>query len=225
MISAIATLCKRMLAGWLAVVWVAAGWGATGWAAQTRPVTIVAMGDSLTEGYGVPEEQTYPALLEKRLHALGPGYRVINAGISGETSSGALSRLQWVLTLKPDIVILETGANDGLRGIDPNLIRNNLSHIVRELKRREVVVVLAGMKIVTNLGPEYTKAFSRIYPEVAAEQDVIFIPFILEGVAGNPEFNQRDGIHPTAEGYAVVLETIWPYVQTAIAEYRSRVQP
>jgi acyl-CoA thioesterase-1 len=228
--STTATFCKRVFTGWLALAWVVAGWGTpghppVGWAAETRSVTIVAMGDSLTEGYGVPEEQAYPALLEKRLRAAGLACRVINTGVSGETSSGARSRLQWVLNLKPDIVILETGANDGLRGIDPNLIRSNLSAIVRELKRRDVVVVLAGMKIVTNLGREYTEAFSRIYPEVAAETNVIFIPFMLEGVAGNPKLNQPDGIHPTAEGYAVVLETIWPYVQAAIAEHRGRTQP
>lgn len=190
--------------------------------AQTiRPEgTIVAMGDSLTEGLGVAEEQAYPARLENLLHSGGYAYRVINAGISGETSSGARSRIRWVLKLQPDIVILETGANDGLRGIDPRLIRENIAAMLQQFTDRNVVVVLAGMKMLSNLGPEYTRAFEKAYDDAAREYDVIRVPFILEGVAGAPRLNQADGIHPTAEGYAVIAETLYPYLVQAIERHR-----
>ena len=182
----------------------------------THTGTIVAVGDSLTEGLGVSETAAYPALLEKRLIAGGNPYQVINAGISGETSSGALSRIKWVLTLKPDIVILETGANDGLRGIDALVIENNIREIVKILKSENVIVVLAGMRMVENMGPDYTIAFAEIYPNIAADEDVIFIPFFLKGVAGKPAYNQPDGIHPTAEGYRIITDMVYPYVREAI---------
>jgi acyl-CoA thioesterase-1 len=185
--------------------------------------TIVAVGDSLTAGLGVSLEEAYPALLEKKLQAAGLNYRVINAGSSGETSSDTLSRLSWVLTLKPDIVILETGANDGLRGIDPQLTKGNLLRLVDMLKARGVTVVLAGMKMVQNLGEEYTTAFASIYPEVARARGVILIPFFLEGVAGDRRLNQEDGIHPTASGYRKVVETVYPYVIKAIEQHRRQV--
>lgn len=178
--------------------------------------TIVAVGDSLTEGLGVQEEFAYPALLEKRLRQQGFPYQVINAGISGETSSGTLSRLNWVLTLKPDIVILVIGANDGLRGIDPGLIKSNIREILKSLKEKNVTVVLGGMQIVQNLGQDYTTAFAEIYPELARSEDVIFIPFFLAGVAADPGLNQADGIHPTADGYQVIVDNIMPYVIEAI---------
>lgn len=177
---------------------------------------IAAVGDSLTEGYGVDEEKAYPALLEQKLRASGHNYSVINAGISGETSSGTLSRVRWILTLKPDIVILETGANDGLRGIDPNLTRENIRETVRILKGEGVVVVLAGMEMVRNLGADFTGAFREIYPTVAEEEDVLLVPFFLKGVAGDPRLNQADGIHPKTEGYRIVVETVYPYVVEAI---------
>jgi acyl-CoA thioesterase-1 len=181
---------------------------------------IVAMGDSLTEGLGVEEEQAFPAQLQEKLQAQGYRYKVINAGISGETSSGARSRLNWVLTLKPDIVILETGANDGLRGLDPELMRKNIRHLVEEFNTHQVIVLLAGMKIIANLGREYTEAFASVYPQIASNHEIILIPFILDGVAGQPRFNQSDGIHPTAEGYTVVVENIYPYVLEAIKKHR-----
>ena len=181
--------------------------------------TIVAVGDSLTEGLGVEEEDAYPAVLEKKLQAQGYPYRVINAGISGETSSGTLSRTKWVLTLKPDIAILVIGANDGFRGIDPALIKSNIRRIIQALKDHNVVVVLGGMRIVQNLGQEYASAFAAVYPEVAASEDVIFIPFFLEGVAADPGLNQSDGIHPTAEGYRKVVDHIYPYVKRAIDKH------
>ena len=151
--------------------------------------TVVAVGDSLTEGLGVEEESAYPALLEKKLEAMGYRYRVINAGNSGETSSGTLARINWVLTLKPDIVILVIGANDGFRGIDPDLIKSNIQKIVTELKGQNVVVVLGAMQIVQNLGKEYTTAFANIYPSIAGSENIILTPFFLEGVAANRALN------------------------------------
>ena len=191
-------------------------------AGETARGVIVCMGDSLTAGYGVDEDQAYPALLEKRLHEAGLAYTVINAGISGETSSGALSRLDWMLTLNPDIVILETGANDGLRGVDPALTRRNIDAIVSDLQARGIIVVLAGMQMVRNLGPDFTRAFSAIYPDIARQNDLILMPFFLEGVAGRPRLNQADGIHPTPEGYRIIVANLYPYVRDAIKRYQAK---
>jgi acyl-CoA thioesterase-1 len=177
---------------------------------------IVAMGDSLTAGYGVAIEESYPALLEKKLRAAGHPYQVINAGVSGETSSGALSRLEWVLTMKPDIVILETGANDGLRGIDPQVAEDNIRKMLTTLKEREITVVLAGMRMVRNLGPGYVARFNETYSKLAGESDVIFMPFFLEGVAMVRQFNQEDGVHPNLAGYEKIVENLFPYVLRAI---------
>ncbi len=180
---------------------------------------IVAMGDSLTEGLGVDESLAYPAQLQQRLIADGFPYAVINAGISGETSSGARARLDWVMTLEPDIVILETGANDGLRGIDPDITRANIGAIVSRMNAEGVVVVLAGMKMFRNLGTSYVREFEAIYPEVAQENGLILIPFFLEEVAADPSVNQSDGIHPTAEGYSRVVAIVYPHVREAIERF------
>jgi acyl-CoA thioesterase-1 len=184
--------------------------------------TILAIGDSLTEGLGVAEESSYPAQLQRKLTDNGHNYRVINAGVSGETSSGALSRLKWALTLKPDIVILVTGANDGLRGIEPALIEANITKIVQQLKERNIVVVLGGMQMVQNLGQTYTLAFSKLYKDIARDQNIIFMPAFLTGVGGNPTLNQTDGIHPTADGYRVIADNIYPYVVEAIQRHQTQ---
>jgi len=184
--------------------------------------TILAIGNSLTEGLGVEEEFTYPTLLQRKLNQNGIVYEVINAGVSGETSSGTLSRLKWALTLKPDIVILVTGANDGLRGINPELVKSNITKIVQVLKDRNIVVVLGGMQMVKNLGQDYTSAFANIYPEIAKRQDLILIPFFLAGVGGKSDLNQSDGIHPTADGYRVIVDNIYPYVVEAIRKHRAK---
>jgi acyl-CoA thioesterase-1 len=183
--------------------------------------TIIAVGDSLTAGYGLAEEEAYPARLRERLREDGYDFHVINAGISGETSSGTLSRIKWILAQKPDIVILETGANDGLRGIKTDLIKENISGSVQMLKENNAEVILAGMQMVQNLGAGYTGTFAEIYPEIAREQDILLIPFFLKGVAGVPSLNQADTIHPTAEGYKIVAETIYPYVLQAIKRLKS----
>ena len=184
--------------------------------------TIVAVGDSLTAGLGVAEEQAYPAQLALRLKADGHNYRVINAGVSGETSSGARSRIEWVTeSLDPDIVVLETGANDGLRGLNPELLKTNLDYLVGFLKARDIEVVLAGMQMLPNLGPEYTRAFSQIYPWVAEKHDIILIPFFLKGVAGSDSLNQPDKLHPTADGYTRIVETVYPFLLKAIERHEA----
>ncbi len=191
--------------------------------AQAYEGRIAAVGDSLTAGLGVDEDQAYPAQLARRLAADGYRFEVVNAGVSGETSSGALSRIQWVLSsLKPDIVILETGANDGLRGVDPNLLRSNLDELLAVLKAHDIQVVLAGMLMLPNLGPDYTRAFSVVYPQMAGKHQVVFMPFFLEGVAGHADLNQPDKLHPTARGYSRIVDHLYPYVLDAIKQYRTR---
>jgi acyl-CoA thioesterase-1 len=182
---------------------------------------IVALGDSLTAGLGLHERDAWPAQLERRLRAAGYRWKVINAGISGETSSGARARLAWVLGLKPDVMVLETGANDGLRGISPQVLHANLDAMLTTLTENRVTVVLAGMQMLRNLGPSYTAEFARVYPELAQKHRAILIPFFLEGVAANPALNQDDGIHPTAQGYRLVTDLVYPRVLEAIARVRS----
>jgi acyl-CoA thioesterase-1 len=178
--------------------------------------TIIALGDSLTAGYGVKEKEAYPARLERKLHEAGYLWRVINAGISGETSRETLLRLGRVLELKPAMVILEIGVNDGFQGLDPALIRKNIEEIVHILKKQGVQVVLAGMRMFDNFRPGYNASFAAIYPEVAKKHDLVLIPFFLEGVAGEPTLNRQDGIHPTAKGYRIVAETVYPYLLKAV---------
>jgi len=182
-----------------------------------RMGTIVAVGDSLTAGYGVDETEAYPALLEKRLLLDGYFFKVINAGVSGETSSGTLSRIQWVIrSLKPDIVILETGANDGLRGVDPQVLEKNLDEIISTIKTNGIGILLAGMKIPPNLGPAHTARFAKVYPRIAKKHNIPLIPFFLESVAGDTKYNLPDQIHPNPEGYRRILDNMYPYVLEVI---------
>jgi acyl-CoA thioesterase I len=174
---------------------------------------IVAFGDSLTEGLGVEPSQSYPAQLQRALQAKGYGWKVVNAGLSGETSSGALTRLNWVLRSEPQVVILETGANDALRGTPPAVTEKNLDELVSRLRARQVKVLLAGMQTLQNTGPEYARNFAAIYPRVARRQGVTLMPFFLEGVAGKPELNQEDRLHPTAEGYRLITRRLLPYLE------------
>lgn len=179
-------------------------------------IRILALGDSLTAGFGVDEEDAYPAQLQAKLQADGYDVVVINGGISGETSSGALARLEWMLGTQPNIVIVETGGNDALRGIDLDLTAENLDQIVSELTNAGIIVVVAGMQIIQNLGPEYAETYAAIYPDVAAQFDAVLIPFFLEGVAADPLLNQADFIHPNAAGYITLVDNIYPYVLDAI---------
>jgi len=195
--------------------------GTTSQPAQPAKVydgTIVALGDSLTAGLGIAEEEAYPSVLEEKLQQSGYNWQVINAGISGETSSGALTRIDWIIAQQPDIVILETGANDGMRGIPTWLIKDNIHQAVQLLKEADVEVVLAGMQMLQNLGPDYTKQFRAVYPAVAEEQKIILIPFFLEQVAGTPSLNLPDFIHPTPAGHRIVAQTVYPFVIKAIQE-------
>jgi len=179
--------------------------------------TIVAIGDSLTAGYGVPSTQAYPAQLERRLQADGHHYRVVNAGVSGETSSGTLSRIDWIVNaLQPDIVIIASGGNDGLRATSTELLKKNLKAILKALEQRGIIIIFCGMRMLPNLGPYYRPDFEAVYPSIAKRYPVLFVPFLLEGVVGERSLIQNDGIHPTAEGYTVVVEHLYPYVLQAI---------
>lgn len=176
-------------------------------APDDRP-RIVAFGDSLTAGLGVGANESYPAQLQRRLDDLGYHYRVINAGVSGDTTAGGVRRVSWVLSSKPALVILELGGNDGLRGFSLEQTKSNLREIIQRLQQAGVTVVLAGMKLPPNYGPEYTKGFEAIYPTLAKEYRLSLIPFFLEGVAASSSLNQADGIHPTKEGYRIIVEQI-----------------
>ncbi|GJL55560.1 MAG: arylesterase [Nitrospirales bacterium] len=181
-------------------------------AKEDRP-RIVALGDSLTAGLGVPPDESYPSRLQRHLDQAGYSYHVVNAGVSGDTTAGALRRLDWVLKNQPSIVILELGANDGLRGQPIKTIHGNLQKILQRLKDRQVHILLTGMKIPPNYGFDYTSQFSEIFPQLADEFDVAFMPFFLEDVAAHRSLNQADGIHPTGEGYAIVVEHLMTYLE------------
>jgi len=174
---------------------------------------IVAFGDSLTAGLGVKPEQSYPARLEARLRSAGYGYRVVNAGVSGDTTAGGLRRVDWALRSKPDIVIVALGANDALRALDLDSVRANLDAIVASFQKAGVRVLLVGMEVPPNYGARYAADFRAIYADIARKRAVPFMPFLLDGVAGNPALNQMDGIHPTADGYAVIVDRLWPHLQ------------
>ncbi len=198
---------RIVLSGFLLLSSVVPATGEVRQAPDTRP-SLVAFGDSLTAGLGVGRDDAYPAQLQRRLEELGYQYRVINAGASGDTSAGGLRRIPWVLKSKPEVVILELGANDGLRGLSLEQTTQNLTSIIQQLQEADVTVVLAGMKIPPNYGQDYTRGFESIYPALAKQHHLSLIPFFLEGVAASPALNQADGIHPTKEGYRIVAEQV-----------------
>ena len=173
---------------------------------------VVAFGDSLTAGLGVMPDDSYPAQLQARLRAEGYAYRVVNAGASGDTTAGGLRRVDWALKNKPDIVIVALGANDALRGQDLASVRSNLDGIVARFQKAGARVLMAGMEMPPNYGARYTADFRRLYVDVARKRGSAFMPFLLDGVAGNPRLNQPDGIHPTAEGYRIVVDHLWPHL-------------
>ncbi|TVP52115.1 MAG: arylesterase [Mongoliibacter sp.] len=184
---------------------------------ESKP-TILFFGNSLTAGYGIEEDEAFPALIGDRLDSLGYEYRIINGGLSGETTAGGLSRLDWFLEEEPEIFVLELGGNDGLRGIALEETQKNLKAIINMVQQKypDTKILLAGMQIPPNMGQEYTQQFREIYPQVAEESSVTLIPFLLEGVAGDPDLNLKDGIHPTEEGHKIVLENVWPYLKPLI---------
>lgn len=176
---------------------------------------ILFFGDSITAGYGLDTEQAFPALIQNRIDSLNLNYRVTNAGLSGETSAGGVRRVDWILQQPVDIFFLELGANDGLRGIDPDVTKQNLQEIIDKVRAHdpEITIILAGMEAPPNMGNEYTERFRTIFRKLAEENNLHFLPFILEDVAGIPELNQADGIHPTAEGHEIVAEYIWKEIR------------
>ena len=180
--------------------------------AQAPDRVIVAFGDSLTSGHGVPADQTYPALLGARLRREGYSYRVVNAGVSGDTTAGGLRRVDWALRLKPEIVILELGVNDALRGQNLASVRGNLDQLVMRFQTAGARVLVAGMRLPPNYGTPYADDFHRLFSEVARARNAPYLPFFLEGVGAVPRLNQADGIHPTAEGYAIVVDNLWPFL-------------
>jgi len=183
--------------------------------AALRPAEriIVAFGDSLTAGAGVTSGESYPAQLQEKLTLAGYRYRVVNAGVSGDTAAGALRRVDWVLKSKPEIVIVELGANDGLRGMDLKETRANLERIIERLLAGDTKVILAGMKLPPNYGREYTNAFQSLYPELAKAYKIPLMPFFLEGVATKVDLNQADGLHPTKAGYTIIVNSLWPVLE------------
>jgi acyl-CoA thioesterase-1 len=191
-------------------------------AAADRPVRIVALGDSLTAGLGLPADGTFPAKLERALKARGIAAEVSNAGVSGDTAAGGLARLDWSVPEGTDAVIVELGANDMLRGIDPTVTRRALEEIVRRLTERRIAVLLAGMRAAPNLGADYGRDFEAIYAELAARNGLLLYPFFLDGVAAEAKLNQRDGLHPTAGGVDVIVARILPKVEELVARVRDR---
>ena len=186
-------------------------------ASDDRP-RIVAFGDSLTAGFGVQADESYPAQLQRHLDNLGYHYRVINAGMSGDTTAGGLRRVPWILNNKPELVILELGANDGLRGLPVDQTKNNLRRIIRQLQEAGTTVVLAGMKLPPNYGQDYTASFEAMYHMLAKEYRLALIPFFLEGVGGSSSLNQADGIHPTKEGYEVIVGQVLKILRPVLNE-------
>jgi acyl-CoA thioesterase-1 len=180
--------------------------------ARAAERVIVTLGDSLTAGLGVARDEAYPALLEARLRREGYDYRVVNAGVSGDTSAGGLRRVDWVLRAKPDVVIVALGANDGLRALPVDALRGNLERIVTRLRAAGARVLLAGMRVPPNYGGDYARMFAAVFPSVAKRTGAALAPFLLDGVAGNPRLNQPDGIHPTAEGQRVIADRLWPHL-------------
>ena len=187
-------------------------------AVENDTKVILFYGNSLTAGYGIKLEEAFPALIQERLDSLGLNYTVINSGVSGETTSGGLNRLNWVLNQKVDVFVLELGANDGLRGIPLNETQQNLQAIIDLVrdKNADTQIILAGMQIPPNMGPEYTKEFRNIFPELAEKNKIPLIPFLLEGVAGNPDLNLEDGIHPTAEGHQILSKNVWEVLRVML---------
>ena len=189
-------------------------------AADDAPIRIVALGDSLTAGFGLPVDQAFPTKLAAALKAKGIAATVANAGVSGDTTTGGLARLDWSVPEGTDAVILELGANDALRGADPKLTKATLEQILDKLRSRHIAVLLAGMLAPHNLGKDYTTAFDAIYPALASTHEVVFYPFFLDGVATDPKLNQGDGMHPNAAGVDVIVARILPQVEELIARAR-----
>jgi acyl-CoA thioesterase-1 len=206
---------------WVAAVTVAGVLAAAAAPASDRPLRIVALGDSLTAGYGLGANEAFPVRLQRALAAKGIATEIANAGVSGDTTSGGLARFDWSVPDGTDAVILELGANDALRGVDPKVTRGALDALLRRLGERHIPVLLCGMLAPRNMGKEYGTAFDAIYPDLARQYGAILYPFFLEGVATEPKLNQRDGLHPTAAGVDVIVEKILPAVERLVAQVKA----
>jgi acyl-CoA thioesterase I len=188
--------------------------------AQPDRKTVVVLGNSLASGYGLDPSEAFPALLQEKIDAAGLDFTVVNAGSSGDTSAGGLRRIDWLLKRRIDVLVLELGGNDGLRGIPPQATRENLQGIIDRARDKypEIRVVIAGMQMPPNMGAEYAKAFQKIFPELAASNNAALVPFLLEGVGGKVELNQPDRIHPTAEGQRIIAQTVWVVLEEVLRE-------
>jgi acyl-CoA thioesterase-1 len=186
--------------------------------ANTNRPAILVLGDSLAAGLGVDPSEAYPALLQKKVDTAGLNFAVINGGVSGDTSAGGLRRINWYLRRKIDVLILELGGNDGLRGVPPGATRTNLQAIIDTAKKTwpDLKIVIAGMRLPPNLGREYTDAFEKIFPALERENRAALVPFLLEGVGGRPELNATDQMHPTAEGHQIVAENVWKILKPVL---------
>lgn len=188
-----------------------------------RVKTIVFFGNSLTAGYGLEPDQAFPALIQERIDSLGLPYKAVNAGLSGETSAGGKSRIDWLLKQPIDVFVLELGANDGLRGIDPASTYENLGTIIDKVREQnpEAEIILAGMQMPPSMGQRFTKEFEQVYTRLAEDKKVALIPFLLEGVAGDRALNQGDGIHPTIEGQRILADNVWPILEPILLAKRA----
>jgi acyl-CoA thioesterase-1 len=191
-------------------------------AAADRPVKIVAFGDSLTAGYGLPMQEAFPARLQQALKAKGHAVEIANAGVSGDTASGGLARLDWSVPDGTDAVIVELGANDMLRGVDPKVTRAALDKLLGQLKQRGIEILFTGMRAAPNLGAEYGQAFEKLFSELAAKYDVVFYPFFLDGIAAQAKFALRDGMHPNADGVKGIVTGILPKAEELIARVKAK---
>jgi acyl-CoA thioesterase-1 len=189
-------------------------------ASATARKRIVVLGDSLAAGYGVDPSAAFPGLLQKKIDQAKFPYEVVNAGVSGDTTAGGLRRLNWLLKQKVDLLVLELGGNDGLRGLPVQQTKANLEEIIDRTRKAnpKVKILLAGMQMPENMGKEFTTAFGNIYPEVAKSRNVALVPFLLEGVGGRPDLNLPDLIHPTEKGHAIIAETMWKYLEPLLKE-------
>ena len=188
--------------------------------AKSEEKTILFFGNSLTAGYGLEPDKAFPGLLQQRIDSLGLKYKVINAGLSGETTASGNTRIDWVLNQKVDIFVLELGGNDGLRGISTEETRKNLQQMIDKIRSKypDCQIILAGMQIPPNMGPDYTASFRTIFPEIAEKNQVALIPFLLESVGGEPHLNQPDGIHPNEKGHKIVAENVWKVLKQFLTE-------
>jgi acyl-CoA thioesterase I len=185
---------------------------------------VLVLGNSLAAGYGLNETQAFPALIQKKIDSLGWDFRVVNAGVSGETSAGGLARIDWLLEQRVDVLLLELGANDGLRGIPPQVMKQNLEGIILRTRQRypDARVVIAGMQMPPNLGRDFSERYRQVFPDLARKHDAALIPFLLDRVGGVPSMNLSDGIHPTAEGQRLIAETVWTTLKPVLESLQER---